>query len=89
MNSKISSEITRIDLQEASYKDTGCHIEPTFVNFFFGNNGTGKSTIAKAILSGVGVTYASGRTAANYLPLVYNQDFIDANFRSYRNMKGV
>lgn len=89
MNSKISSEITRIDLQEASYKDTGCHIEPTFVNFFFGNNGTGKSTIAKAILNGVGVTYASGRTAANYLPLVYNQDFIDANFRSYRNMKGV
>ena len=89
MNSKISSEITRIELQEASYKDTGCHIEPTFVNFFFGNNGTGKSTIAKTILSGVGVTYTPGRTAADYLTLVYNQDFIDANFRSYRNMKGV
>lgn len=89
MNSKISSEITRIELQEASYKDTGCRIEPTFVNFFFGNNGTGKSTIAKTILSGVGVTYTPGRTAADYLTLVYNQDFIDANFRSYRNMKGV
>lgn len=89
MNSKISSEITHIELQEASYKDTGCHIEPTFVNFFFGNNGTGKSTIAKTILSGVGVTYTPGRTAADYLTLVYNQDFIDANFRSYRNMKGV
>lgn len=89
MNSKIPSEITRIELQEASYKDTGCHIEPTFVNFFFGNNGTGKSTIAKTILGGVGVTYAPGRTAADYLSLVYNQDFIDANFRSYRNMKGV
>lgn len=89
MTSKISSEITRIDLLEASYKGTGCHIEPTYVNFFFGNNGTGKSTIAKAILSGEGVTYASGRTAADYLPLVYNQDFIDANFRSYRNLQGV
>lgn len=89
MTPKIPSEITRIDLLEASYKGTGCHIEPTYVNFFFGNNGTGKSTIAKAILSGEGVTYASGRTAADYLPLVYNQDFIDAHFRSYRNMKGV
>lgn len=89
MTAKIPSEITRIDLLEASYKGTGCHIEPTYVNFFFGNNGTGKSTIAKAILSGEGVTYASGRTAADYLPLVYNQDFIDAHFRSYRNMKGV
>lgn len=89
MTQKIPSEITRIDLFEASYKGTGCHIEPTYVNFFFGNNGTGKSTIAKAILSGEGVTYASGRTAADYLTLVYNQDFIDAHIRSYRNLKGV
>ena len=89
MTAKIPSEIIRIDLHEASYKDTGCHIEPTYVNFFFGNNGAGKSTIAKAILSGIGVTYASGRTSADYLPLVYNQDFIDAHFRSYRNLKGV
>lgn len=89
MTPKITSEITRIDLLEASYKGTGCYIQPTYVNFFFGNNGTGKSTIAKAILSGEGVTYAFGRTAADYLTLVYNQDFIDANFRSYRNMRGV
>ena len=89
MTAKIPSEIIRIDLHEASYKATGCHIEPTYVNFFFGNNGAGKSTIAKAILSGAGVTYAPGRTSADYLPLVYNQDFIDAHFRSYRNLKGV
>ncbi len=89
MADKIKSEIVRIDLTDASYKDTHAYIEPTYVNFFFGNNGAGKSTIAKAIKSGVGVTYAPGRTAADYLPLVYNQEFIDTNFRSYRNMKGV
>lgn len=89
MAEKIKSEIVRIDLTDASYKDSHAYIEPTYVNFFFGNNGAGKSTIAKAIKSGVGVTYAPGRTAADYLPLVYNQDFIDDNFRSYRNMKGV
>ena len=89
MAEKIKSEIVRIDLTDASYKDSHAYIEPTYVNFFFGNNGAGKSTIAKAIKSGAGVTYAPGRTAADYLPLVYNQDFIDDNFRSYRNMKGV
>lgn len=89
MSDKIKSEIIRIDLTDASFKYNHTHIEPTYVNFFFGNNGAGKSTIAKAIKSGVSVTYAPGRTAADYLPLVYNQDFIDDNFRSYRNMKGV
>ena len=89
MADKIKSEIIRIDLTDASYKDTHAYIEPTYVNFFFGNNGAGKSTIAKAIKNSVGVTYAPGRTAADYLPMVYNQEFIDTNFRSYRNMKGV
>lgn len=89
MAGKIKSEIVRIDLTDASYRDSHAYIEPTYVNFFFGNNGAGKSTIAKAIQDGTGVTYAPGRTAVDYLPLVYNQEFIDANFRSYRNMKGV
>jgi len=88
--SKISSEIIRIDLSDASYKGTNTSIpELTYVNFFFGNNGTGKSTVAKAIQSGTGVTYAPGRTFSDYLPLVYNQAFIDENFRNYRNMHGV
>jgi len=89
MAGKIKSEIVRIDLTDASYRDSHAYIEPTYVNFFFGNNGAGKSTIAKAIQDGTGVTYAPGRTAVDYLPLVYNQEFIDANFHSYRNMKGV
>lgn len=89
MAEKIKSEIVRIDLTDASYKDSHAYIEPTYVNFFFGNNGAGKSTIAKAIKGGVGLTYAPGRTSADYLPLVYNQEFIDENFRSYRNMRGV
>ena len=89
MAGKIKSEIVRIDLTDASYKDSRAYIEPTYVNFFFGNNGAGKSTIAKAIKGGVGLSYAPGRTAADYWPLVYNQEFIDENFRSYRNMRGV
>ena len=83
MTEKIKSEIIRIDLADASYKDSHAYIEPTYVNFFFGNNGAGKSTIAKAIKNGAGVTYAPGRTSADYLPLVYNQEFIDENLSSH------
>jgi len=89
MPDKLPSEILRIELNEATFKGTHTVIEPTYVNFFFGNNGTGKSTIAKAIQSGAGVTYAPGRTQADYLPLVYNQAFIDDNVRSYHNLDGV
>ena len=89
MTEKIKSEIIRIDLNDKSYKNSHAYIEPTYVNFFFGNNGAGKSTIAKVIQSGDGITYAPGRSASEYLPLVYNQEFIDEHMRSYRNMKGV
>ena len=90
MSFKIPSEIRRIELDDASFKGTGTTIENlTFVNFFFGNNGSGKSTITQAIKNGKGITYARGNTASNYLPLVYDESFINLNFHSYKNMPGV
>lgn len=89
MADKIKSEITKIKLNDATFEGTGATVYPTYVNFFFGNNGTGKSTIAKAIKSGVGVTYADGRRYEDYIPLVYNQDFIDENMKSYHDLKGI
>ena len=89
MPEKLPSEIIKIELDDATFKGTHAVIEPTYVNFFFGNNGTGKSTIAKAIQSGTGVTYAPGRSHADYIPLVYNQDFINRNVASYHSLPGV
>lgn len=89
MADKFTGEIQSIVLDDASYKGTGVTITPTYINYFFGNNGTGKSTLAKAIKSGAGITYAPGKTAADYLPLVFNQDYIDANMQSYHNLPGV
>ena len=89
MAGKLSSEITKIELDDATFKGRNVSFTPTYVNFFFGNNGTGKSTIAKAIKTGTGVTYAGGKRAEDYITLTYNQDFIDDNMRSYHELKGI
>ena len=89
MQKKLQSEIIRINLDDATYKNTNAYIEPTYVNFFFGNNGAGKSTIAKAIQNGIGIIYTDKKTSADYLPLVFNQEFIGDNFHSYDKMLGV
>lgn len=89
MAEKLPCEIRKITLDDATYKGTGVSITPTYINYFFGGNGSGKSTLAKAIKFGSKIEYAPGKTAADYLPLVYNQEFIDANMRGYHSLPGV
>lgn len=89
MTDKRKSEIIKIELDDATFRGTRAELSPTYVNFFFGNNGTGKSTIAKAIKADRGITYADGKRFEDYIPLVYNQDFIDENMKSYHNLRGI
>lgn len=87
MNTKMSSAIEKLTLNAATFH--GVTVDPTLINFFYGNNGTGKSTIARAILADDGLSWQQGKSSADYSVLVYNQEFIEANFRSYGNLKGV
>ena len=89
MADKLQSEIIKIELDDATFKGSNAFFTPTYVNFFFGNNGTGKSTIAKAIKSGTNVTYADHKRPEDYITLIYNQDFIDENMQSYHELKGI
>ena len=89
MREKISSEIIRLAPNEATYKDCGVCITPTLINFFFGNNGSGKSTIGKTIKVDSGVTWRTGKSVSDYTVHVYNQDYITANLSSYHNLPGV
>lgn len=78
MQSKVPSAITKITLNRATFSNVPIN-ELTFVNFFYGNNGAGKSSIAYAIEEDDGVVWGDGKSAADFDVLVYNQNFINNN----------
>lgn len=88
-NGKMLAPIRRIVLNEATFEGQNEEVTPTFINFFYGRNGAGKSTIAKAIGSDEGVEWAEGLNAEKFDVLVYNQKFIDDNFSDYSEVAGV
>lgn len=87
MKLKMQSAVEKITLNDATF--TGEVIEPTFVNFFYGKNGAGKSTIARTIKANSEVEWQSGKSVSDYDVLVYDTDFVDANFANYDNLAGV
>ena len=86
---KTLSAIRRITLDSASFANTGATVSPTCVNFFFGRNGVGKSTLARAIAADRGVLWEEGASRSQYDVLVYDQEFIHRNFSEYDNLPGV
>lgn len=61
------------------------------INFIFGSNGTGKTTIGRLIIDPD--TYPDSvvgwKVGSNAVPLVYNRDFVEQNFTMPTEIKGV
>ncbi len=87
MSIKMLSAIEKLALNSATFH--GVDVTPTLINFFYGNNGTGKSTIARAIHANDGLSWQAGKAVSDYSVLVYNQEFVAANFQDYGKLKGV
>ena len=87
MQEKNKIKITEIVLNDATYHNVT--INPTNINFFIGKNGTGKSTIGRAILSKTGLKWKNPTDEADTIIQVYNEDYIRSNIQSLDNMPGV
>ena len=88
MSRKIPALITGMTVDRATFHKAPIE-KLSFINFFYGNNGAGKSSIADAIDEDEGLTWADGRSRDDYDVLVYNRDFVEENFSSYGDLKGV
>lgn len=80
---KMQGEIRELFLDNNTFH--GIKINPTLINYFYGKNGSGKSTIAHLIRSKSGIT----QDISNFEVLVYDQDFITKNIQEDAAMPGV
>jgi wobble nucleotide-excising tRNase len=85
-NDKTAAAIAHIDLNDATFHNQP--LDPTLVNFFYGRNGSGKSTIANAIKAGK-VSWEPGKGAGDFELRVFDQNYITENFRNKDNVRGV
>ena len=84
---KRKSAIEKVIIEGRSYDHE--EFEPTFINFFFGRNGAGKSTISEMIQANTGLTWRSGQTVDDYNVLAFDQQFISDHFSNFDDLAGV
>ena len=86
-NNKARVHITGVKVNAPTY--TNVTFTPSLINFFYGKNGTGKSTLARAFKDGNAQLSWDGEPFPDERILVYNEDFITKNVQSYGNIPGV
>lgn len=86
MNTTMLIPIEKLFLNVATFHNVT--FEPALINIFYGNNGTGKTTIARQINpentkfgQPTDITWRQGKSSKDYSIFVFGQEFIDANFK--------
>lgn len=84
---KVKSAIVEISLSVEPFQST--LIEPTAINFFYGKNGSGKTSISRAIKDGSTLAWKATEPETEYERLVFNRDFIQQNLMLHDRLPGV
>ncbi len=87
MEGKETSAILKIAVNEGTF--TNEEITPNYINFFYGKNGSGKTSISRQIESGAGITWNEDEISSNYQIDIYNQDYIDRHFKTLDKVNGI
>ena len=87
MENKRLGEITKLNLNTATFHNAT--MIPTLINFFYGKNGVGKSTIGREIDANRGITWKDEKSESDFSVLVYNDEFIKRNFSNYGTVSGI
>jgi|LFRM01.2.fsa_nt_gb wobble nucleotide-excising tRNase len=83
--------INRIRIQDLATFTQPVDICPKDINFMYGGNGTGKTTISKLISGEIGNAFSTveGLDPATETTLVYNKTFVDATFQENKEIPGI
>ena len=85
---KKRSIITKATLNTPTYKNEKID-GISFVNFFYGSNGSGKTTVAEELQKPTNLEIAPGSNLSDYNIYSYNTDFIRANFSLKNKVKAI
>ena len=82
--------ITKIKIDKTASFISPVEIIPTEINYLYGSNGSGKTTLSKLIADSISFTSCVLSWKNSPIEtLVYNRDFVKANFGQSRSIKGI
>jgi len=82
--------IERIELSNVATFQEAKTFEPNKINYLFGGNGTGKTTLGKVINDCDSYSECSlNWSSIPIKPVVYNRDFVEKNFSQSDSIKGI
>lgn len=84
---KIRTAVGEVMLSTPTFHRT--RFSPTLINFFYGKNGSGKSTIARELLNPGAVRMSGERRQGDYEIELYNEDYATGVIRSYGRIPGL
>lgn len=89
MADKLKGVIQEATFDKATFEDKPVTIEFAPINFLYGQNGTGKSTIASTLSDSTTSTFSPSYTPESFDVLFFNQDYIVNNMTAVRDERGL